>query len=441
MKSLLKKVLILGISIMMLSSVGMTAYADRTYYFGVGVQGNDVNGWTVYAIGGQPSDSPWIRYPVKVTSAPYSITFPSTTLRVWNYTSMHSGDTTVDAYIKNTNINYYLDGTLVQSISHTNPNYSKYKTYRQKYTPYYSDYAILGKTISGLTPNTRYTFTAQGNVTLFNGYGGTGSEMSTTIRRHSTQQNDYFDERPDKTCPYYDNYNNYIYTEACTPTISFSGVTNNQLTVNWNPNGNSSTTTYILQKFVGATWTEIYKGANTSFPQTGLSDETTYQYRVIVKHVSGDSNWDISTMPASITTSLNPAVAAAREAAAAAQAAKLSADAAASNTAEAKSAALAAQNSAEKTFEIIKKYMKPVVIRTITGKDINEVIPGDINGSADGINAVSDSGYTILTGSLSLSDPTAKVEIKKVIIDGTTLYFKIVAPPTISSVATINFGS
>ncbi|NLB88076.1 MAG: fibronectin type III domain-containing protein [Syntrophomonadaceae bacterium] len=139
-----------------------------------------------------------------------------------------------------------------------------------------------------------------------------------------------------------------LYTEAKQPILSAADIKDTRITLNWISNGNPETTTYILQrKLGGGAWVDRYTGPLLTFTDTGLADETLYDYRVIAKHISGDAARDKVSEIIKVTTTANPAVAAAQEAASKAQAAKEAAEQTLQYSSDAKIAAENAQKTAE----------------------------------------------------------------------------------------------
>lgn len=147
-----------------------------------------------------------------------------------------------------------------------------------------------------------------------------------------------------------DRYIQYIplYTEAKQPILSASDIKDTRITLNWIPNGNPGTTTYVLQrKLGGGAWVDRYTGPLLTFTDTGLANETTYDYRVIAKHISGVTARDKVSEIIKVATTANPAVAAAQEAASKAEAAKRAAEQTLQYSSDAKTAAENAQQSAD----------------------------------------------------------------------------------------------
>lgn len=139
-----------------------------------------------------------------------------------------------------------------------------------------------------------------------------------------------------------------LYTEARQPILSAADIKDTRITLNWLSNGNPGTTTYVLQrKLGGGAWVDRYTGPLLTFTDTGLANETTYDYRVIAKHVSGVTARDKISDIIKVSTTANPAVAAAQEAASKAEAAKKAAEETLQYSSDAKKAAEKAQQSAD----------------------------------------------------------------------------------------------
>ena len=192
-------------------------------------------------------------------------------------------------------------------------------------------------TVNGLTPNTAYPLSFSSTITYDYWYDEGYDPVEEFTKAYTDVHTNYqhFDGSGMPPLAI------YLYTEATVPIINFSNIKNNQLIINWNPNGNSLGTNYDVERRIGAApWTTIASGTTAnSFTDTNLVEETTYSYRVRVNHRAGAS-WNVYTPEQTVTTTANPAVAAAQEAASAAQAAKLAADSSLQNTQEAKDAAV-----------------------------------------------------------------------------------------------------
>lgn len=123
-----------------------------------------------------------------------------------------------------------------------------------------------------------------------------------------------------------------IHTEAARPTLYASDIKDTRITLNWNPNGNDTGTSYTLQRRlnVSQTWSDVYTGNANQYTNTNLIPETEYQYRIRVNHIAG-VDWNVFSLQGGqeyivITTSTDPAVAFAQEASSKAQAAKEAAE-------------------------------------------------------------------------------------------------------------------
>lgn len=148
-----------------------------------------------------------------------------------------------------------------------------------------------------------------------------------------------------------------FYTPADDPSITISNVTTNTATISWdtnntNPEGTSYTLQYQQLKENGnpsneadwgTQWNTIpIDGANTSTLKTTtqsiFSQDNTYRLRVQVNHIAG-SQYNVYSDYIIFSTSADPAVRAAYEAAIAAQAAKKAAEDSVSYSLDAKQAA------------------------------------------------------------------------------------------------------
>lgn len=143
-----------------------------------------------------------------------------------------------------------------------------------------------------------------------------------------------------------------MYTEAVTPILSATDIKDTKATLNWSAPGNPSNTVYVIQrKLGGGEWQTLYTGSLMTYTDTGLMNETTYQYRVIEKHISGNTSRDKTCFQndkyyIDVTTTADPAVAAAQEAALKASAAEQAAKDTLQYSSDAKEAAVQAQETA-----------------------------------------------------------------------------------------------
>ena len=229
---------------------------------------------------------------------------------------------------KQINGTIFLSGQALGTINYTNSAYPEYY-YESKYDPVNMNIY----TINGLTPNTKYPISA-----------------SFTWNYLRYDDGDRFDIV--QNCG--TTYSYSAYTEATVPIISFSGIKDKQVTINWNPNGNPAGTSYTLDRKIGnGPWsTVVDKYTGNTYTDTNLVEETAYIYRLRVNHVAG-VDWNVYTPEQSVTTTANPAVAAAQEAASAAQAAKLAAESSTFITIEAKDAAVSAEAKSQQVYDLV----------------------------------------------------------------------------------------
>ena len=265
----------------------------------------------------------WVNFSPTYTSTPTTIQINPGRARI-SSNFYHEGWNAVKEYHDCT---YYIAGKPTGGLkSFTNP-YSE----RPWDGPCSLFTDITPSVVTGLTPNTRYEITAS--------FPCTKSARDNDFGAVDTFIRDY-------------GYAKYVWTAAAIPIISFSNIKDKQLTINWNPNGNPSGTIYNIERKIGnGPWSTILSNyTGNTYTDTNLVEDTTYIYRVKVLHVApigwdggygtSDAIWDVYTPEQTVTTTANPAVAAAQEAASAAQAAKLAADSSLQNTQEAKSAAV-----------------------------------------------------------------------------------------------------
>lgn len=110
-------------------------------------------------------------------------------------------------------------------------------------------------------------------------------------------------------------------TEPNIPTgPTFSNITATGVTINWTANGNGSAAKYKLYRGSSASgpWSTLYDGTGLFYTDTGLAGDTTYYYR-LCSYISGGAEHYAPIL--NITTSADPAVAAAQAARGAAEAA------------------------------------------------------------------------------------------------------------------------
>lgn len=189
-----------------------------------------------------------------------------------------------------------------------------------------------------------------------------------------------------------------VYTSAASPILSASNVKDVSAVINWNGNGNPSGTSYTLQRRVpGQSWVNRYTGTLLTFSDTGLNNESTYHYRVIVNHIAGSNmnstSWQNGLEYISLTTTADPAVAAAQEAASRAAAAEEAAKQTLQYAQDAKSAAEQAKQSADnalaelnnETYGLsslktrIDKLSTPIIIKATTNNGATAISGSNIS--------------------------------------------------------------
>lgn len=83
-------------------------------------------------------------------------------------------------------------------------------------------------------------------------------------------------------------------TPLSPPVITFGTSTSSQNVINWTRPTNGVTS--VLQVYISGSWTEIYNGTALTYTHTGLTDSTSYDYRVkAVASGYGDSSWATGT--------------------------------------------------------------------------------------------------------------------------------------------------
>lgn len=126
-----------------------------------------------------------------------------------------------------------------------------------------------------------------------------------------------------------DNHYCTFYTAVASPSNPvFSSIRDNQVTVSWSKGANyTDPTSYTLYRAVSldGPWTIRYTGSLTSFVDSGVEAETTYYY--YVECTGYQDSYNLSST-VSVTTSAEPAVAAANAAKGAAEAAMSASEAA-----------------------------------------------------------------------------------------------------------------
>jgi len=252
------------------------------------------------------------------------------------------------------------------------------------------------KTITGLTPNTIYPLMGYSSFKCaVNGRIYEFENVRATFREP-------LDVR-------------YLYTALATPIISFKDIKDNKLTVQWNTMGNPDYTKYTLQRRVsGGNWVDVViDTTGNSFTDTNLVPETNYEYRLYVKHICHDTwpyytdKYDIYSDIKVVSTTADPSVAAALEAASQAQAAKEAAFSSrtASEKAEAKATeAVELIKGLDTKFTTqltnIQNQMQPAILSVKTTNGATATKSGSINIVATAINA-SQYRYRVNNGAFS----------------------------------------
>lgn len=229
-------------------------------------------------------------------------------------------------YLRKFNGSLRLGNTTLLSINHSVPSNSTKKI----------EYVIPGGTTAiGLSPNTTYSMTLSYDV-------------------------EYWDDRPGQKIIKTGNFNSripalggyndvayYMYTDVSIPIISFNDIKDKKIGITLNTMGNPATTEYTIERRMGNNpWQVIASKikVNSFIDESSeLKPENTYQYRVLTHHTEytryGLTSRDKYTNIYSVTTTADPAVAAAQEAASKAQAAKEAADRTLQYSEDAKNAA------------------------------------------------------------------------------------------------------
>ncbi len=78
------------------------------------------------------------------------------------------------------------------------------------------------------------------------------------------------------------------------------------------------------------------------------------------------------------------------------------------------------------------------VFKVLSGIPFTEALYSTISGNNGGVTATAMDGYTELSGTLTISNGNSQ-QIRKMVIGGKTLLFKVIAPPTLDSTATVTF--
>lgn len=147
------------------------------------------------------------------------------------------------------------------------------------------------------------------------------------------------------------NARQYVHTKCAAPAIYATNIKDTKLTVNWQANGNHSSVRYSLERRIpGNAWTTILNKVDYfTFTDSGLMPETTYEYRITAYNTSYAAPTDTTTISQvlTVTTTDDPAVAAAQEAALKAEAARVA-------SISAQSASEKAEAKATEAVELIK---------------------------------------------------------------------------------------
>ncbi len=327
-------------------------------------------------------------------ATPNTIELINPTLRITERS--YSGSTYYYLYYMN-NIRLILNGqNLFEPTSYTNVKFPRYD-FEDKYI------YLNSKVVTGLIPNSRYYVYTWG----VGGYtGNIVPYCDYYIRKDSGGVTDH-QENNATGYGYNEGYRS-IFTEIAKPIINFKDIKDTKLTVQWNPMNNPSYTKYTLQRRIGLeAWTTIVSNTTTlSYTDTTLIPETEYQYRLLVTHVlnqdySYDSSRDIYSDVKHITTTSDPAIAAAQEAASQSLAAKEAAEQTLQYSIDAKNAAINAESKASEAVELIKG------LKT----EFNATIAPFIK-SVKGINnatATKDDHFTVLVSALNATQYRAGV--------------------------------
>ncbi len=216
---------------------------------------------------------------------------------------------------------------------------------------------------NNLIPNSIYTLTVESGTV---GNYSTGVLFTESLTTEVEGYNRWrFENNPFvriKTKPRDGSLYNYytycmiIYTQPARTILSASDIKDTKATIKWNPNGNPSETNYVLQRRIpGQAWVNRYTGYLNTFTDTNLNTETTYQYRVITKHISGNNSRDLASWQNNkeyieVTTTPDPAVAFAQSASLAAKAAEEAASSAGDKAQKASESAGVAASKADAAY-------------------------------------------------------------------------------------------
>lgn len=365
---------------------------------------------------------------------------------------------------------------------------------------------------TGLAPNSKYYADSGTNVL----YAGVVKEIKhiSSSELYGKYRNvgfnidegyGYLNSNRIVTSPVILKYNLEFWTPADDPTIIVTNITTDTATISWDTNNtNPRSTSYTLQYQIlpdggdpsneshwGNIWTTIPIGGATTTTVTTttqniFSQGNIYRLRVQVNHKAG-SSYNVYSDYVIFSTSTDPAVRAAHEAAIAAQAAKKAAEDSSSYSLDAKSSIDDLKREVTKlqsdVTEILQKlnslstsmpqvdtnaianavvdkqiikdistysleardFARKKAIKVIDGVNFKEVVYGKIpvpsgktSDTKDGVTATPNvNDYTILTGSLSGEGIKAVIFGSGVNTRG--IIFNVIAPPRFEDIATINF--
>lgn len=256
------------------------------------------------------------------------------------------------------------------------------------YRDWYIKIVPINQTITGLNPSTAY---------VINSVSGSIDAYDDTIHKR----------KPVVLNSLYPTVSRDSYTEPVVPSISFTNIKDTSLKVVWSQNGNNAYTTFSLyRRPVGtSTWTTLFYDVADiyEFTDTGLNKESSYEYRLHVTNyhsgVDGTKTVEYDVY-STVSTTEDPAVAAAQEAASAAQVAKQSAelskqaaDIAASNSLQALGMASNASENA------LSAYNKAIEVKADTEYIKNNLIPR-LENKIDNISQSVEASKTIQITSL-----------------------------------------
>lgn len=219
-------------------------------------------------------------------------------------------------YLRNFIGTLKLNNTTLLNINHSVPSNSRGE----------KEYIIPSVKIEGLKPNTAYQMILTYSVDYYDNRSG-----------HRNIKSESFNSRTPQMSGMSDN-NYYMYTDVSIPIISFHSITDRKIGIDINTLENPATTEYTIERRTGSNpWQVIASRIKTNEyidESPDLTPETTYQYRIWAHHrldINGDylnstTARNKYTNIYTVTTTADPAVAAAQEAASKAQAAKEAAE-------------------------------------------------------------------------------------------------------------------